>query len=154
MKAEPRSARTPDLEAYAGRWFRTGPAGHWSLRALLRPSRGWTGFTCAPGRSFSFRAERSPAAHFARNPFSAGRGLAGPGPAHPLFLIDFLQLLPSTSRRAENRRQESADSSNGIMPLAKEPGVPVLVLSQLNRELERDKKPPALAPGLAGIGRD
>jgi len=69
-------------------------------------------------------------------------------------LIDFLQLLPSTSRRAENRRQESADSSNGIMPLAKEPGVPVLVLSQLNRELERDKKPPALAPGLAGIGRD
>ena len=56
-----------------------------------------------------------------------------------LFVIDYLQLLHSTSRRAENRQQEIADISNGIKSLAKELNVPVIVLSQLNRELERDK---------------
>jgi replicative DNA helicase len=56
-----------------------------------------------------------------------------------LFVIDYLQLLHSTSRRAENRQQEIADISNGIKALAKELNVPVIVLSQLNRELERDK---------------
>jgi replicative DNA helicase len=56
-----------------------------------------------------------------------------------LFIIDYLQLLHSTSRRAENRQQEIADISNGIKALAKELRVPVIVLSQLNRELEKDK---------------
>jgi len=56
-----------------------------------------------------------------------------------LFVIDYLQLLHSTARRAENRQQEIADISNGIKSLAKELSVPVIVLSQLNRELEKDK---------------
>src|SRR5438034_1090942 len=56
-----------------------------------------------------------------------------------LFVVDYLQLLHSTSRRAENRQQEIADISNGIKALAKELFVPVVVLSQLNRELEKDK---------------
>jgi replicative DNA helicase len=57
-----------------------------------------------------------------------------------LFVIDYLQLLHSTARRAqENRQQEISDISSGIKALAKELKVPVLVLSQLNRELERDK---------------
>ena len=56
-----------------------------------------------------------------------------------LFVIDYLQLLHSTARRAENRQQEIADISNGIKSLAKELKVPVIVLSQLNRELEKDK---------------
>lgn len=56
-----------------------------------------------------------------------------------LFVIDYLQLLNSTARRAENRQQEIADISNGIKALAKELNVPVIVLSQLNRELEKDK---------------
>jgi replicative DNA helicase len=56
-----------------------------------------------------------------------------------LFVIDYLQLLHSTARRAENRQQEIADISNGIKSLAKELNVPVIVLSQLNRELEREK---------------
>ncbi|PYJ04861.1 MAG: replicative DNA helicase, partial [Verrucomicrobia bacterium] len=56
-----------------------------------------------------------------------------------LFVIDYLQLLHSTARRAENRQQEIADISNGIKALAKELKVPILVLSQLNRELEKDK---------------
>lgn len=56
-----------------------------------------------------------------------------------LFVIDYLQLLHSTARRAENRQQEIADISSGVKSLAKELNVPVIVLSQLNRELERDK---------------
>jgi replicative DNA helicase len=57
-----------------------------------------------------------------------------------LFVVDYLQLLHSTARRSqENRQQEIADISSGIKALAKELKVPVLVLSQLNRELERDK---------------
>lgn len=56
-----------------------------------------------------------------------------------LFVIDYLQLLHSTARRADNRQQEIADISNGIKALAKELGVPVIVLSQLNREVEKEK---------------
>lgn len=56
-----------------------------------------------------------------------------------LFVVDYLQLLHSTSRRVENRQQEIAEISNGIKALAKELNVPVIVLAQLNRELEKDK---------------
>ena len=57
-----------------------------------------------------------------------------------LFVIDYLQLLHSTTRRSqENRQQEIAEISSGIKALAKELNVPVIVLSQLNRELEKDK---------------
>jgi replicative DNA helicase len=56
-----------------------------------------------------------------------------------LFIIDYLQLLHSTARRAENRQQEIADISSGVKALAKELSVPIIVLSQLNRELEREK---------------
>ena len=57
-----------------------------------------------------------------------------------VFIIDYLQLLHSTARRAENRQQEIADISNGIKALAKELKVPVIVLSQLNRELEATRR--------------
>jgi replicative DNA helicase len=57
-----------------------------------------------------------------------------------LFVIDYLQLLHSTNRRSQdNRQQEIADISSGIKALAKELRVPVIVLAQLNRELEKDK---------------
>jgi len=56
-----------------------------------------------------------------------------------LFVVDYLQLVHSTARRAENRQQEIADISSGIKALAKELNVPVIVLSQLNREVEREK---------------
>jgi replicative DNA helicase len=57
-----------------------------------------------------------------------------------LLVIDYLQLLNSTGRRAqENRQQEISEISSGIKALAKELKVPVIVLSQLNRELEKDK---------------
>ena len=57
-----------------------------------------------------------------------------------LFVIDYMQLLHSTARRAENRQQEIADISSGIKSLAKELNVPVIVLSQLNREPEKRER--------------
>jgi replicative DNA helicase len=57
-----------------------------------------------------------------------------------LFVIDYLQLLHSTSARAENRQQEIADISAGLKGLAKELDVPVIVLSQLNREPEKRER--------------
>lgn len=57
-----------------------------------------------------------------------------------LFIIDYLQLMHSTSRKAqENRQQEIAEISSGIKALAKELNVPIIVLAQLNREIEKDK---------------
>ncbi|SVE27861.1 uncharacterized protein METZ01_LOCUS480715 [marine metagenome] len=57
-----------------------------------------------------------------------------------LIVIDYLQLLHSTTRRSmDNRQQEVAEISSGIKSLAKELEVPVIVLCQLNREMEREK---------------
>jgi replicative DNA helicase len=57
-----------------------------------------------------------------------------------LFVIDYLQLLHSTNQKAQdNRQQEIADISGGIKSLAKELKLPVIVASQLNREVEKDK---------------
>lgn len=57
-----------------------------------------------------------------------------------LFIIDYLQLMHSTSKKAaDSRQQEVAELSNGVKALAKELKVPVIVLCQLNRELEKDK---------------
>jgi replicative DNA helicase len=66
-----------------------------------------------------------------------------------LFVIDYLQLLHSTSRRADNRQQEIADISNGIKGLAKELSVPVIVLAQLNRDIE--KREPGAKPRLSDL---
>ena len=57
-----------------------------------------------------------------------------------LVIIDYLQLLRSTAASArDNRQQEIADISNGVKALAKELRIPVIVLAQLNREMEKDK---------------
>ena len=55
-----------------------------------------------------------------------------------LVVIDYLQLLRSTSRRAQDNRQiEIAEISNGVKALAKELKTPVIVLAQLNRNPEQ-----------------
>lgn len=51
-----------------------------------------------------------------------------------LIAIDYLQLMRSESRRAQdNRQQEVAEISSGVKAIAKELNVPVIVLAQLNR---------------------
>ncbi len=54
-----------------------------------------------------------------------------------LVVIDYLQLLKSTSKRAQDNRQlEIAEISSGVKGLAKELKIPILVLAQLNRQPE------------------
>lgn len=54
-----------------------------------------------------------------------------------LIVIDYLQLLRSTSRRAQDNRQlEIAEISSGVKALAKELNIPIIVLAQLNRNPE------------------
>lgn len=60
-----------------------------------------------------------------------------------LIVIDYLQLLSSSSRSYENRVQELSEITRGLKGLAKELHIPVLALSQLSRavELREDKRP-------------
>ena len=52
-----------------------------------------------------------------------------------LIVIDYLQLLRSMSRRAQDNRQlEISEISAGIKALAKELNLPIIVIAQLNRQ--------------------
>jgi replicative DNA helicase len=52
-----------------------------------------------------------------------------------LVVIDYLQLLRSTTRRAQDNRQlEISEISGGIKALAKELNLPIVVVAQLNRQ--------------------
>ncbi|MEI6084885.1 MAG: replicative DNA helicase [Verrucomicrobiota bacterium] len=64
-----------------------------------------------------------------------------------LIIIDYMQLMRAPSRRADSSRQvEVADISAGVKALAKELKIPVIVLSQLNRQPEaRDDGKPRLS---------
>ncbi len=64
-----------------------------------------------------------------------------------LIVVDYLQLLTGSSRRAsEGRVQEVSEITTGLKALAKELDVPILALSQLSRQVEqRDDKRPQLA---------
>jgi len=68
-----------------------------------------------------------------------------------LIIIDYLQLM-STTGRVESRQQFVSDMSRSLKMLARELDVPIIALSQLNREV--DKRPdhkPVLAD-LRGVG--
>jgi replicative DNA helicase len=59
-----------------------------------------------------------------------------------LVVIDYLQLMRG-NERVESREQQISEISRSLKALAKELGIPVLALSQLNRALEKrpDKRP-------------
>jgi replicative DNA helicase len=59
-----------------------------------------------------------------------------------LIIVDYLQLMKG-SNNPESRQQEISEISRSLKALAKELHVPVVALSQLNRELEKraDKRP-------------
>jgi replicative DNA helicase len=62
-----------------------------------------------------------------------------------LIVLDYLQLMQSPSS-GENRVQQISDISRGLKALAKELNVPVIALSQLNRNLEqRPNKRPVMS---------
>ena len=63
-----------------------------------------------------------------------------------LIVVDYIQLMRSSSVKNEGRVQEISEITQGLKALAKELGVPVLALSQLSRAVEqRDDKLPQLA---------
>lgn len=63
-----------------------------------------------------------------------------------LVAIDYLQLVSSPGGKGQqNEANRVADISRGLKIMAKDTGTPVVVLSQLNRELEKAKRRPQLS---------
>ena len=63
-----------------------------------------------------------------------------------LIVVDYIQLMRSSTNKNEGRVQEISEITQGLKALAKELSVPVLALSQLSRAVEqRDDKQPQLA---------
>src|SRR5262249_6298434 len=64
-----------------------------------------------------------------------------------LLVIDYIQLLAGSTRRAqEGRVQEVTEITTNLKALAKELNIPILALSQLSRQVEnRDDKRPQLS---------
>jgi replicative DNA helicase len=63
-----------------------------------------------------------------------------------VLIIDYIQLLQGTGRRADNRVQEVTEITTSLKALAKELNIPIIALSQLSRQVEnRDDKRPQLA---------
>ena len=63
-----------------------------------------------------------------------------------LIIVDYIQLMKTSSTRYDGRVQEISEITQGLKALAKELSVPVLALSQLSRAVEqRDDKIPQLS---------
>ena len=71
------------------------------------------------------------------------RRLATQGDGLGLVIIDYLQLIDSSSRYSGSRQQEVSEISRALKTMALELEVPVIALSQLSRSVEKreDKKP-------------
>lgn len=61
-----------------------------------------------------------------------------------LVIVDYLQLVNGSDPRTP-REQQIAEISRGLKGMAKELGLPVIVLSQLNRESEKGQRTPKLS---------
>lgn len=61
-----------------------------------------------------------------------------------MVVVDYLQLLSGSDSRVP-REQQIAEISRGMKGMAKELGVPVVVLGQLNRESEKEKRQPRVS---------
>lgn len=73
------------------------------------------------------------------------RSKDAPAPKVPgMVVIDYLQLLSGTDSKVP-REQQIAEISRGCKAMAKELGVPVVVLAQLNRESEKEKRQPRMS---------
>ncbi len=63
-----------------------------------------------------------------------------------IVIIDYLQLISSSSRYVGNRQQEVSEISRSLKTMALELGVPVIALAQLSRAVEgRDDKRPLMS---------
>lgn len=62
-----------------------------------------------------------------------------------LIIVDYLQLMTGEGNKTQNREQEISSISRKLKALAKELKIPLIVLSQMNRESERVKREPILS---------
>lgn len=63
-----------------------------------------------------------------------------------LIIVDYLQLMRSERRKAQSREQEVADVSRTLKSVAKELRIPIIALSQLNRNVDaRAEKRPVMS---------
>ncbi len=60
-----------------------------------------------------------------------------------LIIIDYLQLMSSSSKKNDGRVQEISEITRGLKSIAKELNIPIIALSQLSRQVEQreDKRP-------------
>ena len=65
-------------------------------------------------------------------------------PALGLVIIDYLQLISSADRNSP-REQQISEISRAIKGMSKDLNLPVVVLSQLNRDMEKEKRDPRLS---------
>lgn len=68
-----------------------------------------------------------------------------------LIVIDYLQLINVSGKR-RGRVEEVSEISRGLKTLQRELGIPVVVLSQLNRDVESRKPPRPMPSDLRGSG--
>jgi replicative DNA helicase len=54
-----------------------------------------------------------------------------------MIVIDYLQLMDTGKEKGVNREQAISGISRALKVLAKETGIPIIALSQLNREIEK-----------------
>lgn len=62
-----------------------------------------------------------------------------------LIIIDYLQLMSGEGNKQQNREQEISSISSKLKALAKEIKIPIIALSQMNRESEKAKREPILS---------
>jgi replicative DNA helicase len=56
-----------------------------------------------------------------------------------LLVVDYIQLMHADRNRNDSREREVATVSSGLKSIGKELQIPVVAISQLNRDIERDK---------------
>jgi replicative DNA helicase len=59
-----------------------------------------------------------------------------------LLVVDYAQLVESVRKKGGNREQEVSDISRSLKQLSMDLDLPLLLLASLNRECEKDKRPP------------
>ncbi len=92
------------------------------------------------------RRFRSDPKYFPPPPAPKEGEVFAPPPPLGLIVVDYLQLARgSQSRKDDNRQQEIADISRSLKALAKDLKIPIIAISQLNREVEKREGKPKLS---------
>lgn len=73
-------------------------------------------------------------------------------PGLKVVVIDYLQLMASSEKDETNRNQQISEITAGVKTLAKKLGIAVIILSQLNREVERRSNPKPVMSDLRDSG--